>query len=88
MHIFDVPAAKKDSKTGHSKDGKSPKDFANGGGLRNMRPAMETGAATEGEKSLHSAQSQNLERLQMGKKFVSSGHLCDTFCLAQPISVY
>ena len=65
MHIFDVPAAKKDSKTGHSKDGKSPKDFANGGGLRNMRPAMETGATTEGKKSLHSAKSQNLERLRI-----------------------
>ena len=26
--------------------------------------------------------------LHLGKNFVSSGHLCDTFCLAQPISVY
>ena len=29
-----------------------------------MRPAMEAGASAEREKSLHSAKSQNLERLQ------------------------
>ena len=63
-----IPAAKKDSKSGHEKDGKHPEDFANGRGLRNMCPAVETGAPTVGDKPLHSVKSQNQVRsLLFGK---------------------
>ena len=58
-----VPAAKKYCKASHSKDSKSPEDFADGRGRRNVSPAMETGATAEGEKSLHSAKSQKAGKM-------------------------
>ena len=39
-------------------------------------------------KSLSFRQTVQLYNVQLGKNFVSSGHICDIFCLAQPKSVF
>ena len=54
MLFSSAPATKMYCKPTHGKNGRHPEDFPHGCRARNMGPAMQAGAVTEGREHAHS----------------------------------